>query len=217
MEMRKNNENGLTLVEVLASITILSIITIGLFSVFPKSYSIIKQSQSKLVAVNLARGAVHYMEKQDYDILNNYLTSLGIGNVAVFDTANACNTSYSNSVSPNTPFTIFPDTSSCIKIITPSINNITYTNDNVQLFVVPPYYNDSHVQAILAHIHAVHPKTELQNLPSQLNAMMAKDVANLQQSPAYTPLHVFAYVDTNEQDNTEGILLEGSITKDGIR
>ncbi|WP_416825531.1 PulJ/GspJ family protein [Ectobacillus polymachus] len=213
MEMRKNGENGLTLVEVLASITILSIITVGLFAVFPKSYSTIKQSQSKLVAVNIANGALHYMEKQDYDLLSNYLTSLGDGKVAIFDTADSCNTSYINSAISNTQFMIFPDTSSCTKIMEPSINNVTYSNHNVQIYIVPPRYTEAHIQAILTHIQAVHPATKLQSVPTRLRSMTASDTANLQNSPAYKPLHIFVYVDSNEKDTTEGTLLEGSINQ----
>nr|WP_281363482.1 type II secretion system protein [Paenibacillus lemnae] len=60
-------EQGFTLLEVLAAIVILSIVSLVLTSYFSNALSYSKYNQNKTVMVNLARNALFYMEKQDYD------------------------------------------------------------------------------------------------------------------------------------------------------
>jgi prepilin-type N-terminal cleavage/methylation domain-containing protein len=55
------NHKGLTLIEVILSITILSIILLSFMSFFTLSSKFSSQNESKLQGVNLAR---HYLEKQ---------------------------------------------------------------------------------------------------------------------------------------------------------
>ncbi|NQX47216.1 prepilin-type N-terminal cleavage/methylation domain-containing protein [Paenibacillus tritici] len=59
-------EAGFTLIEVLAAIVILSIVSLVLTSYFTNALSYSKSNQNKTIMVNLARNALFYMEKQDF-------------------------------------------------------------------------------------------------------------------------------------------------------
>ncbi|WP_054957502.1 type IV pilus modification PilV family protein [Paenibacillus dakarensis] len=59
-------EHGFTLLEVLAAIIILSIVSLVLTSYFTNAMSYSKSNQNKTVMANLARNALFYMEKQDF-------------------------------------------------------------------------------------------------------------------------------------------------------
>lgn len=52
---RKNNEKGLTLVEVLAAIVILSILFVGIMTIFPQMTLFNAKTEAKLDTMNLAR------------------------------------------------------------------------------------------------------------------------------------------------------------------
>lgn len=68
----RSREAGFTLIEVLAAIVILSIVSLVLTSYFTNALSYSKSNQSKTVMVNLARNALFYMEKQDFEEMSNY-------------------------------------------------------------------------------------------------------------------------------------------------
>ena len=72
-----NNQKGLSLLEVLISITILSILTITILSFFNQAYDYTKRNQDKTVGINVARNVLSYIEQQDYqDIYDTYTTEL---------------------------------------------------------------------------------------------------------------------------------------------
>lgn len=56
-----NNNQGLTLVEVLVSLTILSIVLLSFISFFIQSATIEAHNQNKLVASNIARGVIEQL------------------------------------------------------------------------------------------------------------------------------------------------------------
>lgn len=62
----RGKEAGFTLIEVLAAIVILSIVSLVLTSYFTNALSYSKSNQNKTIMVNLARNALFYMEKQDF-------------------------------------------------------------------------------------------------------------------------------------------------------
>ncbi|MGF7049509.1 prepilin-type N-terminal cleavage/methylation domain-containing protein [Paenibacillus sp. DS2015] len=66
------SEKGFTLIEVLASITILSIASLVLMSYFMNALSSAKHNQSQTVMVHLARNVLFYVEKQDFQKLNKF-------------------------------------------------------------------------------------------------------------------------------------------------
>ncbi|WP_405104750.1 prepilin-type N-terminal cleavage/methylation domain-containing protein [Paenibacillus sp. FSL K6-1217] len=64
---KRDKEAGFTLIEVLAAIVILSIVSLVLTSYFTNAMTYSKSNQNKTIMVNLARNALFYMEKQDFD------------------------------------------------------------------------------------------------------------------------------------------------------
>ncbi|WP_410512587.1 type II secretion system protein [Paenibacillus sp. BR2-3] len=67
MHPGRKQEQGFTLVEVLAAVVILSIVSLVLTSYFTNALSYSKTNQNKTIMVNLARNALFYMEKQDFE------------------------------------------------------------------------------------------------------------------------------------------------------
>lgn len=62
-----HNARGLTLVEVLVSITILGIIMTTFLSFFNQAYSYTKKNENKTVGINVARNVLYYFEQQDFE------------------------------------------------------------------------------------------------------------------------------------------------------
>ena len=58
-----SSSKGLTLIEVLVSLTILSIILLGIMNFFNQAYSYTNSNQKKTAAINVARNALTYMEQ----------------------------------------------------------------------------------------------------------------------------------------------------------
>ncbi|USB33676.1 type II secretion system protein [Paenibacillus sp. YPG26] len=67
-----SKDQGFSLIEVLAAITILSVVALVLSSYFTNSLSYSKKNQNKTIMVNLARNALFYMEKQSFSGLSEY-------------------------------------------------------------------------------------------------------------------------------------------------
>lgn len=61
-----SSTKGLTLIEVLASLTILSIILIGIMTFFTQAFSFTNKNETKTAAVNVARNALMYIENQSF-------------------------------------------------------------------------------------------------------------------------------------------------------
>ncbi|MFC5733675.1 type IV pilus modification PilV family protein [Cytobacillus gottheilii] len=61
-----SSTKGLTLIEVLASLTILSIVLIGIMSFFTQAFSYTNKNETKTAAVNVARNALMYVENQSF-------------------------------------------------------------------------------------------------------------------------------------------------------
>ncbi|WNS42686.1 prepilin-type N-terminal cleavage/methylation domain-containing protein [Paenibacillus sp. MMS20-IR301] len=68
----RDKEAGFTLIEVLAAIVILSIVSLVLTSYFTNALSYSKSNQNKTIMVNLARNALFYMEKQDFGAMGDF-------------------------------------------------------------------------------------------------------------------------------------------------
>jgi prepilin-type N-terminal cleavage/methylation domain-containing protein len=68
MKLKKilKNNHGLTLLEVLVSLTILGILLIGAMKFFSQAYSFTSSNQNKTIAINVARNAIMYMERQSF-------------------------------------------------------------------------------------------------------------------------------------------------------
>ncbi|PLT43563.1 hypothetical protein B8V81_1994 [Paenibacillus pasadenensis] len=73
MLRRVNEEQGFTLLEIMASIVILSVVALTLSGFFVQAMSYSKQNQSKTIAVHLARNALASIQKEPFVPLRDYL------------------------------------------------------------------------------------------------------------------------------------------------
>lgn len=118
---RNHNENGLTLIEVLLSITILGIIATTFLSFFSNAYSYTKMNEDKTVGINVARYVLNYFEQQDYDkVKKAYFpneTSPNIKDITVDNChdMNSLNSEY-----------VFNNIELCNRIFTTPVNGVDY-------------------------------------------------------------------------------------------
>jgi len=66
-----SSTKGLTLIEVLVSLTILSIILLGIMNFFNQAYSYTNSNQKKTAAVNVARNAASFVEQSSFITIKN--------------------------------------------------------------------------------------------------------------------------------------------------
>ncbi|CAM3478435.1 prepilin-type N-terminal cleavage/methylation domain-containing protein [Paenibacillus lupini] len=107
-------ESGLTLVEVLASLVVLSVVSLVLTSFFTNALSYAKGNQSKTVMVNLARNALFYMEKQSFGPIETY-----------FSNSSNISCPLSGCIEPVSQ--LVEDSSVLQQILNPNINGVQYT------------------------------------------------------------------------------------------
>ncbi len=69
---RFKKEQGFTLIEILAALLVLSIVSLAMTAYFSNAMTFAKSNQNKTIMSNLARSALVYMQKQDFDRLNSY-------------------------------------------------------------------------------------------------------------------------------------------------
>lgn len=138
-----NMQQGFTLIEVLAAIVILSIVSLVLTSYFTNAMSYSKSNQNKTIMVNLARNALFYMEKQDFESLSEYFQKDGneeIECAAADPTVSADPTTEPPAVSACTVFEgIAGDPEVLEKVLNPSINGIDY---HIRIVYQRAVYND---------------------------------------------------------------------------
>ncbi|WP_157794055.1 type IV pilus modification PilV family protein [Paenibacillus donghaensis] len=85
MKLGLKQERGFTLIEVLAAIVILSIVSLVLTSYFTNAMSYSKANQNKTIMVNLARNALFYVEKEDFGKLQTYFVVNNHSSIAASD------------------------------------------------------------------------------------------------------------------------------------
>jgi prepilin-type N-terminal cleavage/methylation domain-containing protein len=117
MQPGRNQEQGFTLIEVLAAIVILSIVSLVLTSYFTQAMTYSKSNQNKTIMVNLARNALFYMEKQDFDKMEDFFTN----HTAV--TAAHCPI---NGCSDAAYIDAFSDVQALANVLNPRVNNVDY-------------------------------------------------------------------------------------------
>lgn len=72
MEMCKRNENGLTLVEILAALVILGIVLVSFMSFFTQSAKFTAVNYEKLTAVQVAEDVISNVRENSLDYKNLY-------------------------------------------------------------------------------------------------------------------------------------------------
>jgi prepilin-type N-terminal cleavage/methylation domain-containing protein len=78
IKILKNNR-GLTLIELLVSITILGIVLLSFMNFFLQSSTYTNVNQKKTVGVNVARNVLMFMEKQNFLEVRNYFHDVNNG------------------------------------------------------------------------------------------------------------------------------------------
>lgn len=186
------NERGFTLIEVLLSVVILSFVMGGMFMFFTNAMTYTSYNQSKTVAVNIARGVVHYMARLDFQPIASYVNDHVTQQTPFIrlDASSCSNTS------------IFPDETVCKAVFSPTVNNVTYDEEDVQAWIIP------YDQAIWSQIKTNPPNEFPDELKRtiQQEKEMAKDVSNYL-------LRLYVTV----RSNNEVIVLKGVIANESIR
>ncbi|MGE7601027.1 type II secretion system protein [Peribacillus sp. NPDC097675] len=111
-------QRGFTLVEVLASIAILGVITITAMAFFTQSYDYTKRNQSKTVGINVARNVINYFDQLEFnELYKQYEIASLESEEGIKITLADCNTR------PSLHKT------SCSEILQPTINNYKYDTE----------------------------------------------------------------------------------------
>ncbi|WP_163150257.1 prepilin-type N-terminal cleavage/methylation domain-containing protein [Anoxybacillus sp. MB8] len=186
------DKHGFTLIEVLLSIVILSFVVSGMFMFFNNAMTYTAYSQSKTVAVNIARGVIHYMERLDFQTINTYVHDHMTEQTPFirFDASSCSNTS------------LFPNKDVCQAVFAPTVNNITYDEEDVQAWLIP------YDQAIWSNI-----KT---NPPSEFPDPLKQTIQNekdIKENVSDYLLRLYVTV----RSNNEVIVLKGVIANESIR
>lgn len=216
--MKFFDEVGFTLVELLASITIFSIITISLFSFFPQAYQYTTKNQSRTLEINVARGVLHYIEQQDYDLMTEIYNKVKeeSGKITTFNSSSICETkvTIANTTTIHTSETtmdLFPDHASCISMFQPTINNKTYDARNIQLFLLPYNWNENDGNEMIKSLERVFPSKNFETTKKKIEKLREK---REKETSTYPILSTIVYVDFSPTDKIPGVLIEGSIVSE---
>jgi prepilin-type N-terminal cleavage/methylation domain-containing protein len=120
MKSGLKQEKGFTLIEVLAAIVILSIVSLVLTSYFTNAMSYSKSNQNKTIMVNLARNALFYVEKQDFDQMKKYFIKYNSIE------ASKCQQDTGDSLKCDDYIMLVQDTETLSQVLNPAINGVNY-------------------------------------------------------------------------------------------
>ncbi|NRD76009.1 type II secretion system protein [Bacillus sp. BRMEA1] len=116
MSLLFKNNKGLSLIEVLISITILGIISTTFLSYFTQAYSYTNRNQDQTVGINVARNVLYYMEQQDYQTIKDQYFPANSNSNEIQLTVDNCNDS------------VF-DSPVCKGFFSTKINNVDYSTN----------------------------------------------------------------------------------------
>ncbi|CAH1209521.1 hypothetical protein PAECIP111892_03237 [Paenibacillus auburnensis] len=117
-------EGGFTLIEVLAAIVILSIVSLVLTSYFTNALTYSKSNQNKTIMVNLARNALFYMEKQDFEKVQEFFVTQDYSLSADVCRIDACD---DDSSPEGNAYQQAFNTESLAHVLHPKVNGIDYS------------------------------------------------------------------------------------------
>ncbi|WP_151733779.1 prepilin-type N-terminal cleavage/methylation domain-containing protein [Paenibacillus tengchongensis] len=120
---RLRGQGGFTLIEVLAAIVILSIVSLVLTSYFTNAMSYSKSNQNKTIMVNLARNALFYMEKQDFAKMQEFFVTDGHTLSADECRIGTCG----DKSNPEDPYEQAFNTEALAYVLHPTVNGINYS------------------------------------------------------------------------------------------
>ncbi|MBE2911937.1 type IV pilus modification PilV family protein [Anoxybacillus flavithermus] len=186
------NERGFTLIEVLLSIVILSFVMGGMFMFFTNAMTYTSYNQSKTVAVNIARGVIHYMERLDFQTMKAHVDDhITEQKPFVHFDASACSNR-----------SLFPNEDVCKAVFAPTVNNVTYDKEDVQAWIIP------YDQTIWSNIKA--------NPPSEFPDPLKQTIQNEKEIKVNASNHLLRLYVT-VRSNNELIVLKGVIANESIR
>ncbi|MDO3412052.1 prepilin-type N-terminal cleavage/methylation domain-containing protein [Saccharibacillus sp. CPCC 101409] len=130
MLARLKREEGFTLIEVLAAMLILAIAALAFTAYFGNALTYSKTNQNKTIMSNLARNALVYMQKQDFDRMGAYFVSTNAaqanGKAAITsDTFSTCAASDTGVCAFKNIFKT-KDLGTLSAILSPSVNGVAY-------------------------------------------------------------------------------------------
>jgi prepilin-type N-terminal cleavage/methylation domain-containing protein len=198
---KESTEKGFTLLEVLAAIIILSIVSLVLTSYFTRALSYSKSNQNKTIMVNLARNALFYMAKQDFETMSVYFQGTKAGTQpAVVGHASI-------------------DASGCVPLTETSVSCGNYenmiTDANTLAHVLNPVINNVKYQVSITYQANLH--QEMMNGKTSGNANEAVDVRKQEMAPYLIPVEVTVTGPGGPNGNTSSTVVEGYITDEKIR
>ncbi|WP_217597606.1 prepilin-type N-terminal cleavage/methylation domain-containing protein [Cohnella sp. GbtcB17] len=135
LRKRQSDEEGFSLIEVLAAITILSIVSLAMTAFFIQAMSYAKGNQNKTVAVNLARNALFFVEKQSFDAMKSYFIDpeLNPESMVTFDPAACSEENAGSSGCTAKMVALMQSIPTLMEVLTPTVNgthfNISVTYD----------------------------------------------------------------------------------------
>lgn len=205
------NKNGFTLLEVLLSLTLLVIIAIPLLSYFYNSYSYTTQSQNKTVAINIARNVVHYLEKQNFSAMKTYLETEKTSNTKKYTMLDWSDCGKKVHISSTgtyeTPLFYegnLPTDSVCTAVLKPKVNDQTYDENNISIFLTD-YYDNASIPNLLTQ--------DLSD--SDLDTQLSSTLNSL--TPSFEEQLLKIYIVVNWNEKREKIVLEGVISNEALR
>lgn len=222
---------GFTLIEVLISMTILSIILLGMMAFFTNGLSFVKENEQKTVATQVARNVMNYVEKQDFSLMEAYITAHAGSStpssnydspytITLNNTSCIGNEKYDLSIKPFPSATerielkgvsLFPNEDQCKSIFSPTLNNITFNENTLNVFVMK--YNETELDSLLELIDqndaSVHLPDSVQKAIK--SGLQASDQGAIDDHL----LRVFVQVEWDGK--REAILLQGVIAHESIR
>ncbi|PLS16870.1 hypothetical protein CVD28_14535 [Bacillus sp. M6-12] len=116
----QDNE-GMTLIEVLLAVTILGILSISIMGIFNQAYDFTKKNEDKTVGINVARNILYFMEQQDYSAINEGVVEAQ--NTRPL-TADDCTRTYRDKDDNNKEKPVF--TGNCSGVLNTTVNDIPY-------------------------------------------------------------------------------------------
>lgn len=197
-----STEKGFTLIEVLAAIVILSIVSLVLTSYFTRALSYSKSNQNKTIMVNLARNALFYMEKQDFETMSVYFqgtpaqgTQPAVAGHSSIK-ASGCVPLTGTSVSCAVYDGIITDVNTLANVLNPVINNVSYQVDITYQ----------------AKLHQ-----EMMKGKTSGNEDETVDIRKQEMAPYLIPVEITVTGPGGPNGNTSSTVVEGYITDEKIR
>lgn len=188
------NKKGASLLEVVATITIISISILFIFNILSFNIRQNAISQERTINANISNAALNYIKNQSFEDFKTFLDNSNLGHYAIINEKSCDN----NNLFEN-------DVNICNNTLSPTINNKTYNSLNFNIYLLP--YND---YLKLSELRDTPPDV----FPPVLNKYIENiDMTVNNEKINDDVIRVIVIVDSNIGENYD-YLLEGVITND---